>query len=280
MSVAIAGELERAAAFLAAHGVGSARLEAEVLLADALGADRARLYVQRDVPDAVVARFAELLERRGRGEPLQHLRGKQEFFSRDFAVDPRVLIPRPETELLVETALRSIAAIERPAVLDVGTGAGAIAITLALERPDARVCATDVSEEALAVARANAHRLGADRVALRQGDLIDPFAAERFDLVVSNPPYVPSAEIDTLAAEVRLHEPRIALDGGRDGLEAYRRLDGCIDRVLVSGGLLAVEIGFGQLDAVREILARGGRRCVAVERDLGGIDRVVVVGRG
>jgi len=280
VSVAVAAELERATAFLAAHGVEAARLEAEVLLADLLGADRARLFVERSVSAATAARFAELLERRGRGEPLQHLRGRQEFFSREFAVDARVLIPRSETELLVETALRFVEPIERPAILDVGTGSGAVAITLALERPDARVCASDASEAALEVARVNARRLGAERVELRRGDLVEPFAAERFDLVVSNPPYVASAEIEALAAEVRVHEPRLALDGGPDGLDAYRRLDACVDRVLAPGGILAVEIGFGQRDAVCEILARGGRRLAAVERDLAGIERVVVVRRG
>ena len=281
MSSPVSVELERAAAFLAARGVESARLEAEVLLADALGSDRGRLYLERAVPEAVRLRFAELLDRRGRREPLQHLRGRQEFFSRDFVVDPCVLIPRPETERLIEIVLGLLRPIERPRILDVGTGSGVIAVTLALELPGARVFATEVSAAALEVAKQNARRLGADgRIEFRRGDLAAPFAGERFDLVVSNPPYVPSEEIAGLSPEVRDHEPRVALDGGPDGLELYRRLAACVDEVLVERGWLAVEIGFGQSDAVRRIFSQGGSTAVEVERDLAGIERVVVVCRG
>ena len=281
MSSPVSVELERAAAFLAARGVESARLEAEVLLADALGSDRGRLYLERVVSEPVRLRFAELLDRRGRREPLQHLRGRQEFFSRDFVVDPCVLIPRPETERLIEIVLGLLRPIQRPRILDVGTGSGVIAVTLALELPGARVFATEVSAAALEVAMENARRLGAgERIEFRRGDLVAPFAGERFDLVVSNPPYVPTGEIAGLSPEVRDHEPRVALDGGADGLELYRRLAACVDEVLVERGWLAVEIGFGQGDAVRRMFSQSGSTAVEVERDLAGIERVVVVRRG
>ena len=281
MSSPVSVELERAAAFLAARGVESARLEAEVLLADALGSDRGRLYLERVVSDPVRLRFAELLDRRGRREPLQHLRGRQEFFSRDFVVDPCVLIPRPETERLIEIVLGLLRPIQRPRILDVGAGSGVIAVTLALELPSAQVSATEVSVAALEVAKENARRLGVgERIEFRSGDLVAPFAGERFDLVVSNPPYVPTGEIAGLSPEVRDHEPRVALDGGPDGLELYRRLAACVDEVLVERGWLAVEIGFGQGDAVRRMFSRDGSTAVEVERDLAGIERVVVVRRG
>ena len=281
MSSPVSVELERAAAFLATRGVESARLEAEVLLADALGSDPGRLYLERVVSEPVRLRFAELLDRRGRREPLQHLRGRQEFFSRDFVVDPCVLIPRPETERLIEIVLGRLRPIQRPRILDVGTGSGVIAVTLALELPGAQVFATEVSAAALEVAKENARRLGVgERIEFRSGDLVAPFAGERFDLVVSNPPYVPTGEIAGLSPEVRDHEPRVALDGGADGLELYRRLAACVDEVLVERGWLAVEIGFGQGDAVRRMFSQSGSTAVEVERDLAGIERVVVVRRG
>jgi len=281
MSSAVAVELEQAAALLAARGIDAARLEAEVLLADALGTDRAHLYSERTVPEPARTRFAASLDRRGRREPLQHIRGRQEFFSRDFAVDPRVLIPRSETEEVVDTVLRRLRRVERPSILDVGTGSGVIAVTLALELPGARVCATDVSAAALEVAKANAERLGVgDRIAFRRGDLALPFAGERFAAVVSNPPYVPSGELAMLAPEVRDHEPRVALDGGPDGLDAYRGLAACVADVLTERGELVAEIGFGQCAAVRDLFARTGATVVEVALDLSGIERVVVVRRG
>ena len=281
MSSAVAVELEQAAALLTARGIDAARLEAEVLLADALGTDRAHLYSERTVPEPARTRFAASLDRRGRREPLQHIRGRQEFFSRDFAVDPRVLIPRSETEEVVDTVLRRLRRVERPSILDVGTGSGVIAVTLALELRGARVCATDVSAAALEVAKANAERLGVgDRIAFRRGDLALPFAGEPFDAVVSNPPYVPSGELARLAPEVRDHEPRVALDGGPDGLDAYRGLAACLADVLTERGELIAEIGFGQCAAVRDLFARAAATVVEVAHDLSGIERVVVVRRG
>lgn len=278
MSMSLGDEVDRAAALLSARGIASARLEAEVLLADALGTDRARVYLERSrvLAAALRERFAELVRRRADREPFQHLRGVQEFYSREFRVDSRVLIPRADTETLVERAIEALGAREAPRIVDVGTGSGVIAITLALELPRARAVAMDFCAAAIEVARENARRLGAlDRVELRCGDLLEPVRGERFDLVVSNPPYVRSGDIAGLAVEVRDHEPRLALDGGPDGLAFYRRLAGTAPRVLSPAGSLLVEIGFGQAAAVVEIFAAAGFPSVEVFRDLAGVERVV-----
>jgi release factor glutamine methyltransferase len=279
----MAAELESAVARLASSGVEAARFDAEVLLADVLGVDRARLFVDRERALARTerARFEDLVARRGRREPLQQLRGRQEFFSRNFFVDRHVLVPRPETETLVETAIAAALAMPRRGlrILDIGTGCGAIAVTLALELAEALVFAGDVSAEALRVARRNASTHGG-RVEFREGDLCAPFASERFDLVVANPPYVPSGAIAALAPEVRDHEPRIALDGGEDGLEFYRRLAHDASSLLDDDGEMLVEVGHGQSAAVLDIFASWGLRPVDVHRDLAGIERVVRVRRG
>jgi release factor glutamine methyltransferase len=279
----VAVDLESAAARLASSGVEAARFDAEVLLADVLGVDRARLFVDRGrvLDMAERARFEDLVARRGRREPLQQLRGRQEFFSRDFFVDRHVLVPRAETETLVEAAIDAALAMPRRGlrILDVGTGSGAIAVTLALELPGASVFAGDVSADVLAVARRNASRHGA-RVELREGDLCTPFTGECFDLVVSNPPYVPSGAIAALAPEVRDHEPRIALDGGEDGLDVYRRIARAAAPLLDDDGELLVEIGHDQSAAVLEIFASRKLRVVEIRRDLAGIERVVRARRG
>ena len=272
--------LERASRYLAERGVDNPRLDAELLLADALAIERSRLYVDLDRPlgDAERARFDERIRRRGGREPLQRIRGTQEFFSREFELDASVLIPRPETEALVEAALVRARGIDAPVILDVGTGSGAIAITLALELPKARVFATDVSPGAIDAARANARRLAAV-VEFRRGDLTAPFAGERFDLIVSNPPYVASGEIAALAPEVRDHEPRTAVDGGVDGLEVYRGLAASVGEVLERDGGIIVEIGFGQGDRVGAVFAAAGYRVSRTDRDLAGIERVLTIER-
>jgi release factor glutamine methyltransferase len=283
MSVLVAVELDRAASFLASRGVENARLEAEVLLADVLGFDRARLFAElrRALDDAERWAFEELLGRRGRREPLQHVRGRQEFFSREFLVDGRVLVPRPETEILVETVLRATRALSSPSILDVGCGSGVIGLTLALERPRGAVFLSDVSPAAVDVARENARRLGlAGRVEVCRGDLFSPYAYRRFDVVACNPPYVPSGELERLAPEVRDHEPRLALDGGPDGLAFYRRLAAEAGGVLQGDAALVVEIGEGQSGAVAAIFSAAGLRVVAVQRDLAGLERVLTVRRG
>ena len=264
---------------LASAGVDASRLEAQVLLAHALACDRVALYTMFDKPlgPEELARYRDLVKRRLAGEPVAYLVGHQEFWSLDLEVDPRVLIPRRDTETVVELVLDQVpdraAAI---AVADVATGAGPLALALARELPAARVVATDLSEGALAVARANAGRLGlADRVELRQGDLLAALPpGERFDVLVSNPPYVRSGEIDGLAPEVR-REPRGALDGGADGLDLIRRIVAGAAAPLAPGGLLALEHGFDQAAEVRALIdAAGGFTPAGTRADLAGQPRV------
>jgi release factor glutamine methyltransferase len=271
--------LELAAKFLAGRGAASARLDAELLLAMVLATDRVGVYLRFDRPlgRVEVDAYRALIRRRGEGEPVAHLTGSREFWSRPFTVTPDVLVPRPETELLVERALALPGGRDRPLrILDLGTGSGAIAVTLAAELPAAEVTAVDVSPAALLVAERNAIAAGvAARVRLVASDwtaALDPEA--RFDLVVSNPPYVPSAEIAGLAPEVQ-REPRLALDGGVDGLDAYRRLVAEAARVVLPGGTLLCEVGAGQAPAVEALLAAAGFTAVGSFADLAGIARVV-----
>ncbi len=254
------------------RGIESARLEAEVLLAHALGSTRVALYTGYDRPleEPELAKYRDLVRRRLTGEPVAYLTGEQEFWSLPLTVDARVLIPRRDTETLVETARRLAPAARR--IADIATGSGAVALALARELPDARVVATDLSADALAVARANVTRHGLDaRVELLQGDLCAPLQ-DLFDLIVSNPPYIPSADIAGLSPEVR-REPRAALDGGRDGLDVLRRLVGQARRHL-EGGFLAVEHGFDQGSAVRGLFTAAGYEDVTTTRDLAGQERV------
>jgi release factor glutamine methyltransferase len=268
-------ELARlAAGYLARHGVPGARLDAELLLAHALGVERIGLYTGFELPveDALRARYRELVRRRAKERvPLAYLRGVREFWSRPFRVTPEVLIPRPETEVLVEAAL----ALPAQAVLEVGVGAGAIAATLALERPGLSVLASDRSEAALAVAAGNLHALGAaPRVRLLCCDALDAIAG-RFDLVLSNPPYVPSAMLASLAPELR-HEPRLALDGGPDGLALIGRLAREAPARLAPGGHLAFEFGEGQASAASDLVRAAGACHLEIHKDLAGRPRVLV----
>ena len=275
---------------LAACGIDTPRLDAEVLLADALGLGRTALYARlADSPSAAQrAAFRQRLIRHARREPVAYITGKQEFWSLEFAVERGVLIPRPETELVVETGLGLFGshATDAPRIADVGTGSGCLAITLAKELPCARFWAVDRSLAALTIARRNARRHGvAARIGLWCGDLLDATAGRSaFDLIVTNPPYVATSSLDRvagLAPEVRDWEPRGALDGGPDGLDFYRRLLGRgprngIDR-LRPGGWFVAEIGWDQHDAVRALVRNRPElsfvRCV---RDYAGHDRVVV----
>jgi release factor glutamine methyltransferase len=279
----IASCLSAAEAQLAGRRVANPRLDAEVLLAHVLGVERVRLLLDRALPlgDRARARFARLVRRRAGREPLQQILGRQEFYSRAFSVDASVLVPRAETEVLVDEALRVAAPIPSPRILEVGSGSGAIAVTLALELPRAQVVATELSRAALRVARENAERFAvAQRIEFLHGDLLAPCAGRRFDLVVSNPPYVPSGEIDGLEPEVRDHEPRVALDGGRDGCDAYRRLAASVGEALEPQAAAIVEIGRGQRAAVAAIFAAEEFGVAAVRRDLAGIERVLVLRRG
>ena len=257
------------------HGLASARLDAELLAAHAFGMSRIELYAHFDRPLAAaeLATYRDLVSRRLAGEPVAYLLGHKEFWSLDLLVDPRVLIPRPDSETLVEEALDRLAGSGAGLrIADVGTGSGALALALAKERPEAQVFATDISPDALAVARANAERLRL-AVSFLQGDLNQPLGG-RFDLIVANLPYIPSADIDGLAADV-LREPRLALDGGADGLALVRRLVAGAPDLLQPGGCLALEVGAGQASGVEELLREAGLGGVRSRRDLAGIERVV-----
>jgi release factor glutamine methyltransferase len=221
-----------------------------------------------------------LVSRRLTGEPIQYIAGEAEFYRMPFFVDRNVLIPRPETEHLVEKVVALAPLFHEARILDVGTGSGAIAVSLAHEWPDALVAATEISDAALKLARRNAERLGfADRVRFLNGDLLAPVAGEQFDIVVSNPPYVPERDRSALSAEVRDFEPAQALFAGEDGLEVYRRLIPAAFSVLVPGGYIALEIGFGQSDAVRSLLAESGFAQIEFANDLQGIPRVATARR-
>ncbi|MCC6993280.1 MAG: peptide chain release factor N(5)-glutamine methyltransferase [Deltaproteobacteria bacterium] len=255
-----------------------ARLEAEVLLAHVLKMNRVSLYVnyERPLDPAELAAYRELVKRRLAGEPSAYLVGKQEFWALPLAVDARVLVPRRDTETLVETALELLgnSGVVAPRILDIGTGSGAIALALAKTRPDASVVATDVSADALEVAQVNAAALGLDdRVSFAEGDLAAS-ASGPFNLVVSNPPYIRAGDLAGLMAEVR-HEPRLALDGGADGLAVYRRLIPVAAGLLAEGGALALEIGAEQAAEVSALVSAAGLTA-ETRRDLARLDRVVI----
>jgi release factor glutamine methyltransferase len=265
------------------RGLEPARLEAQVLLAHALRCTRVQLYTGFDKPlgDDELAAIRALIKRRLAGEPMAYLVGEQELWSLPFAVSSDVLVPRRDTETLIEAVLAAFP--DRAAALsgvDVGTGSGAIAIVLARELRASRWIAIDRSPAAAAVARANASRHGvADRVDVREGDLVDPAGPGPFDLIVSNPPYIPTAELASLSPEVQA-EPRLALDGGADGLDVLRRLAAAAPALLAPGGVLAVEHGFDQAPAVRALLDATGLLAPASTRaDLAGHPRVTLARR-
>jgi release factor glutamine methyltransferase len=260
------------------------RREAETLMAHVLGCDRAYLFAhpETELTAEQYAHLEALVARRAAREPLQHLTGVQEFYGLPLRVTRDTLIPRPETELLVEAVL-AWAGTRAGAlrVLDVGTGTGAIALALAKHLPHAEITAIDISTAALDVARGNAERLElAERVAFRDSDLLREIAAElRFDAVVSNPPYVASTDAPTLEAEVVDHEPHGALFAGPDGLDIYRRLIPQAHAALVPGGLLAMEFGFGQRESLRALLVSGWEDVRFLD-DYAGIPRIVLARRG
>lgn len=259
------------AELLAASGTSQPRLTAELLLCHAVHCERTYLYAhpEQDLREVEWIHYGRWLHERMQGKPLQYITRTQEFFGRPFRVTPSVLIPRPETEILVETVLK-----RRPdarSIVDVGAGSGAIAITLALET-EARVVATDISLPALQVATANAASLKG-RVGFIAADLLSVIADSSVDVVVSNPPYVATGERETMQREVRDWEPHVALFAGDTGLDIYRRLIPEAARVLRPGGLLAFEFGFDQADAVKNLAA--GWRAVELTPDLAGIPRVL-----
>ena len=278
----LAERVAEAARHLAGAGIDArdAAFDAEVLARWALGWDRAT-YLARwrePAPPGFEDRFGPLVARRRGREPVARITGRREFWGLDFEITPAVLVPRPESELLVETALARLGdRAARWAVADVGTGSGCLAVALARELPRARVTATDIGPEALAAARRNAARHGAeDRVAFHRADLLDGLPGP-YDLIVSNPPYVPDAVIDTLTPEVSRHEPAAALRGGPDGLTTVRRLVAAAADRLRPGGWLVLEIGAGQSGDAAVIARRAGMRVIDVRPDLQGIPRAVVM---
>jgi release factor glutamine methyltransferase len=277
----VAEALRLATQRLAGAGVPEPALDAELLLRHVMGRDRAALLASDADPLGAdqASRFFGLVSEREARRPLQHLTGTQAFWGRDFLVTPDVLIPRPETELLVEAALGLLSGVAAPVVVDVGTGSGCIALTLAAERPDAEVCGVDISHAALEVARTNARRLGLEsRLHLFQGDLLSPVGhlAGSVHLVVSNPPYVPADQFPALMPEVRDHDPRLALVPTPDASDLYGRLATGARRLLRAGGALAVEIGLGMADEVTTVTEARGFRVERAILDLQGIPRVLV----
>ncbi|MSM40429.1 MAG: peptide chain release factor N(5)-glutamine methyltransferase [Geobacter sp.] len=260
--------------YLAEKGVENARLEAEWLLCAATGLDRVGLYVNYEKPltDAELAGYREMVSRRARSEPLQYILGSQDFCGLDFEVAPGVLIPRHDTEVLVEEAIHRVPAAK--AVLDIGVGSGCIAIALARSLPTAAVWGVDRSPDALALARRNAQRHDVS-VTLVEGSLFDPCSDRRFDLIVSNPPYIPTADLTGLQPEVRDYEPVAALDGGRDGLDFYRLIVSAAPEYLHPGGWLMVEVGIDQAPAVRALFQAAGFTDIFTARDSQQIERVV-----
>lgn len=255
--------------------IESARLDAELLLSATLEMDRVTLYVnfERPLNADELSSYREKVQRRASREPIQYILAETEFWSLPFNVNPAVLIPRADTEVLVEEALQRIDGC--CSVLDIGTGSGAIAIALAHEMPEIYVTAIDCSEAALEVARGNARRNGVeDRVDCLAGDL-KSLPAGPFDVIVSNPPYIPSRDWEQLMPEVRDHEPRLALDGGDDGLEAYRRIAVQAVQVLSPDGWLLVEVGIGQATVVSALFRAAGLTDVTQRDDYAGIPRVV-----
>lgn len=276
--------LEATCALFETCGIDSPRLDAEVLLSHVLNTDRLYLYREPDqrLTDQQIAHFYDLVNRRMQREPVAYIIGEKEFWSLSLIVDPSVLIPRPETELLVETALTCIKPLDRQGcctrILDLGTGSGAIAIALAKETVHAVIIATDNSLAALRVAQKNVvrHRC-AQRVHLVCGDWVQPCREKPvFHMIVANPPYIPSPEIETLPPEIKDYEPQAALDGGADGLGFYRAWIPIVQRLLLPGGWIAVEIASPHAEFVRSCMHNVGMSQCCILVDLSGQQRVVL----
>lgn len=274
--------LRLSTSFLAQRGSESARLDAELLTAHSLGLRRLDLYLQHDRPlrEEELEPIRALLRRRAAGEPVAYLVGEREFYGRAFRVTPAVLIPRPDTETLIEAALRWARAQPRTAlrVADMGTGSGCIAVTMAAELPDAQVIASDVSRQALDVARDNAQRLGVDdRVSFVEGEWAQPLREHApFDMLLSNPPYVTAAEVEELAADVRNYEPHTALTAGDDGMQAYRALLRDAPALVAQAGYVALEVDPRRAEQVATLVGEAFPRAqVRRIEDLTDRDRVV-----
>jgi release factor glutamine methyltransferase len=273
--------LNKSAAYLAQKGSSSPRLDAELLLANVLGCSRISLYVGFDKPlgEAEVDSYRQLVMRRGRREPVAYIIGKKEFMGRDFLVGAGALVPRPETELMAERGIEAVRSTDEPLAAELCCGSGAAGICLALARKECRLLLTDISDECLSVARANieAHRLS-DRAEVLKSDLFESWPVQyagKFSVIIANPPYIRSAEIDGLEPEVSQHEPRLALDGGPDGLDLYRRIAQEALHWFRAQGTLVLEVGHDQSRDVGKLLVENGFKDVRYHKDLQGYERVV-----
>lgn len=274
-----------AAEYLHSHNIPDPRLEAEYILAYVLNCKRLDLYLNFDKPlhRGELEAFRDLAGRRVRREPSQYIIGEQEFRSLTLKVTRDVLIPRPETELIVEEAIKILtrSPIERPVIIDLCTGGGCIAISAVKEFPSCRVYALDLSENALEVARENAGRYGlADKITFLKGDLFEPVKElgleGKVSMILSNPPYVPDGELDKLQPEIRYYEPIVALDGGEDGLDFYRRIIAESPLYLYGGGFLILEMGYKQAKGIYSLLNDSGfYNDIEIKKDLAGIERVI-----
>jgi release factor glutamine methyltransferase len=275
--------LQTTTAYFGKKGVEQPRLNIEHLLADTLGKKRIELYLEfdRSLSAQELEPLREKVRRRAEGEPLQHLLGRWDFFGRTFKIDHRALIPRPETELLVETLVGEFAKCDKSAnrLVDVGTGSGVLAITLAVELPELEISAVDLSEDALALARENAVLLGvSDRITFHRSDLLDDLDG-RFHWIVANLPYIPTAELSALQREVKF-DPALALDGGKDGLTIVKRLIESVPGKIESNGMIALELGQGQSQRVLGFLADQNYRDISIKKDYQGIERLLIARHG
>lgn len=284
-SLNIAEARNEASSFLERAGISDAKSNVELLLRHVLGLSGAAYLsaLREDFPQDQIKRWEEVIQRKVLGEPAQYIIGEQEFYGLPFKVTPAVLIPRPETELLVEAVIQAgdevwgrLVESSVPKVVDIGTGSGAIAAAVKHLRPHWLVEASDISPEALEVARANVEALELE-VSFRQGNLLAPFAGESIDIVISNPPYIPAADIEELQPEVRDHEPRGALDGGEDGLNPYRIMMEQLPLLAQPPKVIGFELGMGQAHDVAELLRGTGLyREIRIVRDLADIERHVI----
>ncbi len=261
-------------------GVENPRLDAEVLLSHILRKDRLYLYVNFDQPleGAELAAFRAAVKKRAARLPVAYITGEKEFMGLDFQVTPAVLIPRPDTEILIEAALKTLGSADSPRILDIGTGSGAICISMLVNLPSAEAVTVDISPEAILVAKSNAERHGvSQRLTFCQGDLFNPVKGQVFSAIISNPPYIPEADILTLTPEVR-QEPNLALAGGKDGLDFYRRIIQEGRNYLAPNGFIAMEVGIGQARQVADLAEKSGYFIVSeIVKDYGGIERVVIL---
>lgn len=268
--------------YFRSHGIASPRLDAELLLSTSLHSTRLDLYLDPDRPvdDRERAVFREFVRKRANRTPIAYLIGTKDFYSISIEVTPDVLIPRPETETLIDSVLTALKSIPEPRIADLGTGSGCITAALALQRTDAVCIAIDRSSVALQIAARNFERLGiSNRVSLREGNWLDaltPDEMQSMDAIVSNPPYIPTKIIPTLAPEIACHEPHIALDGGISGLDPYHQITAQAHRFLRSGGILAVEIGNEQGSAVYEMFEKNNYKEISIVKDLAEHDRIVL----